>query len=105
MSSISVVSSLQKSRTRLVNFRLTEEEFHRLKIAAALQGARCMSDFLRLLALGGVRTAGLVPQDNVNPDERLASLERRTAGLEYQLAHVMHLLDPIRPAGRVKQES
>jgi hypothetical protein len=36
-----------KNRTRLVNFRVTEEEYAQLRNASMSQGIRCLSDFAR----------------------------------------------------------
>src|ERR1017187_9362681 len=43
---------MSTARTRLVNFRVTDEEFERLKTASGRQGARCLSDFARGVMLG-----------------------------------------------------
>jgi hypothetical protein len=43
--------AVTKPRSRLVNFRLTEEEFQGLKSASIEQGARSVSDFARSAVL------------------------------------------------------
>ncbi|HCC56963.1 MAG TPA: hypothetical protein DEQ47_06795 [Solibacterales bacterium] len=48
--------AFHKPRTRLVNFRLTEEEYETLKSAAENRGARSISDFARAAILSSVAT-------------------------------------------------
>ena len=43
--------AVTKPRNRLVNFRLTEEEFQSLRTASAESGARSISDFARSAVL------------------------------------------------------
>jgi hypothetical protein len=43
--------AVTKPRSRLVNFRLTEEEFQSLRTASAESGARSISDFARSAVL------------------------------------------------------
>lgn len=79
---------MSKTRTRLVNFRVTDEEFERLKSASSRQGARCLSDFARCVMLG---------QPNICPvtgsyDDRLLSFDRRVAALENSMARLVEAL-------------
>jgi hypothetical protein len=76
---------MPKARTRLVNFRVTDEEFERLKNASGRQGARCVSDFARGLILG---------QPNLRPafeshDDALVAFERRLTALERSMARLV----------------
>ncbi|MBM3726941.1 MAG: hypothetical protein FJW40_16150 [Acidobacteria bacterium] len=48
--------SVTKPRNRLVNFRLSEEEFDQLRSACATNGARSISDFARSAVLGSIST-------------------------------------------------
>lgn len=41
-------------RTRLVNFRVTDQEFEEIKSACDRNGARCISDFVRSRMLGKI---------------------------------------------------
>lgn len=47
-----------KPRNRLVNFRLTEEEFQSLQNATAAQNARSVSDFARSAVMRQVQGGG-----------------------------------------------
>ena len=40
-----------KTRNRIINFRVTEDEFARLRTASMENGARCLSDFARTAIL------------------------------------------------------
>lgn len=50
--------SVLKPRNRLVNFRLTEEEFEQLRQACGDQGARSLSDFARSAVMRQVDLPG-----------------------------------------------
>lgn len=68
--------SVLKPRNRLINFRLTEEEFVSLRDACRNQGARSISDFAR----SAVMTQAEHPSgaaETGRTDELLASLESR----------------------------
>ena len=68
---------MRKIRTRLVNFRVTEEEYEQLVTASDRQGARCLSDFARSIMFGG------------SYDDRLLSLDQRLTGLERSMARLV----------------
>ena len=77
---------MQKARGRLVNFRVTDDEFERLKSECDRQGARCFSDFARHLMLSP-------PDGNSGDYERkLAALDRRLSTLEVSLSRLFHAL-------------
>jgi hypothetical protein len=76
---------MTKLRNRLVNFRVSDEEFERLKAASGRQGARCLSDFARGVMLG---------QSNILPasgsfDDRFVSLDRRLSAVEQSIAQLL----------------
>ena len=79
---------MSTARTRLVNFRVTDEELERLKTASGRQGARCFSDFARAVMLG---------QPNFHPvpgayDDRLLSVDRRLTAVEQSMARLVEAL-------------
>ena len=91
---------MHKIRSRLVNFRVTEEEFEQLKSAAALRGSRCLSEFARLIMLGtapGVNSHGS-PE---SVDGKLQVFDRRLHTLE---SSVEHLMDELANSGHLKTE-
>ena len=67
-------------RSRLVNFRVTEDEFQRLKTAASLQGCRCMSEFARMVMLGS--SGGQWKPEAKAPDNQMVLLDKRLTELE-----------------------
>lgn len=82
--------SVLQPRKRLVNFRLSQEEYEKLKTAYPLRGARSISDFARTVVL---RSVGLtdVPEDSVHA--RLSSLGQKVVELETRLAGLVRLLN------------
>jgi len=77
---------MQKARGRLVNFRVTDDEFEQLKSACDRQGARCLSAFARQVMLS--------PHDAGTDayDRKLAALDRRLSTLEVSLSRLFHAL-------------
>ena len=61
---------MQKVRSRLVNFRVTDDEFRQLKDASDRQGARCLSAFARKMVLSTFKCEG----ENVARPARLRSI-------------------------------
>ena len=84
---------MSKARTRLVNFRLTEEEFEQLKTTSNRQGARCVSDFVRCVVL---TPSSRCPVSNTY-DESLNSFERRVAALERSMILFIAALSSAQP--------
>jgi len=73
------VKPVDRIRCRIINFRVTNDEFERLKSACSQQGARCLSEFARSIILGNAA----IPPGGIN--ERLLSFESRLAKLELSL--------------------
>jgi hypothetical protein len=73
-------------RSRLVNFRVTDEEFQRLKAASGNHGARCLSEFARSVMLGTFNSRPV--DDNSFHDELLAYGDRLSV-LEQNMARLM----------------
>jgi hypothetical protein len=85
---------VQKVRSRLINFRVTDEELEQLKTAAAVQGSRCLSEFARLIMLG---TANGAPE---SPDGKLSQFDRRLNILEANVARLVDALANEKTLGR-----
>jgi len=77
---------MQKVRSRLVNFRVTDDEFQQLKDASDRYGARCLSAFARKMVL----SAGM--GDGEKRVDDMASLDRRLAVLEEAMARLFNAL-------------
>jgi hypothetical protein len=83
-----------KPRNRLVNFRLSEEEFEKLRAGCALTGARSLSDFARAAVMRSVTGA---PQgaESGEPalDSRLSSVDRKVSELETRIDQLLRLMN------------
>ena len=69
--------AIYSPRTRLVNFRLSEEEYQTLKEAAIQQGARSISDFARAAILNSVANP---LKESANVD--FAGLDRKVSEIQ-----------------------
>lgn len=76
----------QKVRGRLVNFRVTDEEFQQLRIACDRQGARCLSAFARKVMLSSPSDGG------EDFGDKLAALNRRLSVLEGSMSRMFNAL-------------
>ena len=84
-------------RNRLINFRVTDEEFHRLKEASSLRKARCLSEFARsvMLATTDLPGARSEPDDPVH--SRLQSFDQRLSTLESAFARILEAVEKPEP--------
>ncbi len=80
------------TRTRLVNFRVTDEEFQRLKTASSLKKARCLSEFARSAILETARACepGSDPADPLA--DRLQDFDRRLSRLESNMSRILNAM-------------
>ena len=84
---------MNKIRRRLVNFRVTDQEFERIKVASDSQGARCISEFARAVMLGGPKPG--IASDSVDPidfNDKLLAFDRRLAMLELYVSRLADAL-------------
>ena len=88
---------MYKIRSRLVNFRVTDEEMERLKSASALHGSRCLSDFARSIMLSSATSHVSASTDESLVEDRLVSMECRLARLESALVRVMDQVEASKP--------
>jgi len=79
--------AIQKPRTRLVNIRLSEEEFASLQRATTESGARSISDFCRNAILKS--SGGTGQQDLHEVERRLGQLESTMTQLADRLSAVI----------------
>lgn len=71
--------AIYSPRTRLVNFRLSEDEYQTLKEAAIHQGARSISDFARGAILNSVANP---KAENGNGHLDIAGLDRKVTEIQ-----------------------
>jgi uncharacterized protein (DUF1778 family) len=82
--------AVTKPRNRLVNFRVSEDEFQVLREACESGGARSLSDFARVAVLGG-------RADQKETEEilrlRLALIEEKMGEVDQKLFQIAKLLN------------
>ncbi len=82
--------SVLNPRNRLVNFRLSDDEFERLKTACSQFGARSISDFARGSVLDRILDG---PEPEARPKERIVELDHKLAALEGQVSQLLNLVE------------
>jgi len=85
--------SILKPRNRLVNFRLTDEEFTYLKEACSAQGARSISDFARSAVLRQADRSG--SNANAPSTQSLAELQSMMVHLEARVGQLVQQVDAV----------
>jgi len=91
MGFLNVGVSVQKVRSKLINFRVTDEELEQLKAAATIQGSRCLSEFARFVMLG-TATGAQSPGGSESVDGKLSLFDRRLNVLEANVARLVEAL-------------
>jgi hypothetical protein len=81
-----------KTRSRIVNFRVTEDEFTRLTTASLENGASCLSDFVRTVVLHAVEDHYYHALGNGNGKEELQVLMQRLGLVERSIAKLESML-------------
>lgn len=70
--------AILKTRSRLVNFRLTQDELESLKTACLVKGSRNISDFARTAVLESIETqtgSGMLVQNRLSElDTKMAEI-------------------------------
>lgn len=98
--------SVLKPRNRLVNFRLSEEEFESLKTACQASGARSLSDFARSAVLSSMERVGegeaVRGEVTLGP---LSRLGRTVETLEVRVEQILSMLAAGMPTSSTRPES
>lgn len=79
-------------RSRSLSFRMTGEEFEKLRTGSAARGARCLSEFARTVLLRAVEIPEVMP--GPDPYPRLANLEQRIDAIAKNLELLLRKLRP-----------
>lgn len=79
-------------RTRIVSFRISEEEYERLMDLCAIRQARSVSDFARLATLGQFQADTL----NNHSDDTLRDLYRQLRVLDREVKRLAGMIEPRR---------
>jgi hypothetical protein len=77
---------MQNVRGKLVNFRVSDDEFEQLKLASSRHGARCLSAFARKMVFSTFSV------DGENIADKLVALDRRLTTLEDSLSRLLPTL-------------
>ena len=77
-----------KIRSRVINFRVTEDEFSRLRNASVQEGARCLSEYARETLLATLELRSDPKSEFLNGNEKLSALELRVSLAELSLARL-----------------
>ncbi len=81
--------SVINPRNRLVNFRLSETEFEKLKAACLRDGARSISEFARTAVLCSLEDPA---EANQHASDRVGRLDHKVKELEIRVEQLMRLL-------------
>jgi hypothetical protein len=88
--------SVFKPRNRLVNFRLSEEEFDKLKALCPLHGARSISDFARSSVLERLdRQPDTAPPASMIPPSYAGHLDNKVNDLETRVDQLLNMLNAV----------
>lgn len=98
---------MQKTRSRVINFRVTEDEFNRLKTTSTEQGARCMSEYARDVLMQSLDGRSEQKPGASNGQEKMMTLELRVglvelglSRLEGRISSITGRDEPVAIAGR-----
>lgn len=96
---------VRRRRTRLITFRVSDEEFESIQASPALQRARSLSDLARLSLLQVVNGKGVKESADQwcrDTNLRIQQIERRVTELQMIVAKVLEQTasGPLETAGR-----
>lgn len=81
-----------KTRNRIINFRVTEDEFTRLRTASMENGARCLSDYARTAILRALEDRYYHALGDGNGKDELQMLMQRLGLVERSIAKLESML-------------
>src|SRR5438552_697483 len=91
-----------RPRNRLVNFRLSEDEFEKVRASCSLYGARSLSDFARSAVLRSVANGPSAVETLESPampvearmlqDSKVNQLDRKVGELESRISGLLSLV-------------
>lgn len=81
--------SVFRPRNRLVNFRLSEDEFEKLRTSCERLGARSISDFARSSVLERMEA----PTGTSAPPAKIQTLDNKVAELERRVGQLLQLVE------------
>ncbi|MBI4908892.1 MAG: hypothetical protein HY820_35050 [Acidobacteria bacterium] len=98
-----------KPRNRLVNFRLSEEEFQKLQGGCRVHGARSISDYARSCVLKDLASVvekkeEYIPQAETG-ERSVQEITHKVTALETRIDDLLKLVDSLRTSGETLQLS
>ena len=87
-------NSILQPRTKLVNFRVTDEEYEALRYASIARGARCLSDFARIAVMQAASAATPAVAGDAPATTHLVVFDRRISAIETQVARLVNHFSP-----------
>jgi hypothetical protein len=88
-----------KPRNRLVNFRLSEEEFEKLRASCSLYGARSLSDFARAAVMRSVASGHSSEPADCQPIQFTTAqvpMTNKVNDLEHRVVELTRLVEALR---------
>ena len=79
---------MQKTRSRVINFRVTDDEFNRLKTASNMGGARCLSEYARDVLMQSLDGRADHKSGGAGGQDKLLTLELRVGLVELSLSRL-----------------
>lgn len=97
-------NSILQPRTKLVNFRVTDEEYEALRQASIVRGSRCLSDFARVAVMQAASSANVAAEPAAMP--HFVVIDRRITAIESEIARLVNRFSADRvPAAEAPQET
>ena len=84
-----------KTRSRIINFRVTEDEFTRLRTASVVNGARCMSEYARTALMHSLEGGSDQDEGRANGKGELQALGQRLGIVELTVAKLESMLSTL----------
>jgi GTPase involved in cell partitioning and DNA repair len=79
---------VEETRSRVINFRVTQEEYRRLRKASVEGGCRCLSEYARVVLLQSLNSPPEARTNGSNGHEKMLTLELRVGLVELGLSRL-----------------
>lgn len=79
---------MEETRSRVINFRVTQDEYKRLKKASVERGCRCLSEYARVVLLQSLESPPEERSGASNGHEKMLTLELRVGLVELSLSRL-----------------
>lgn len=79
---------MEETRSRVINFRVTQDEYRRLRKASVEGGCRCLSEYARVVLLQSLDSPPEPKPGASNGHEKMLTLELRVGLVELGLSRL-----------------